>query len=176
MNPNALAFTALANEYCVALENAREHTPAEFTAKMTRLLPRIYIAASDLRPDDDLVALNEDDDEDAWLDQALEEDYYDSVRRGIEDLLGPDDTYLDVFEQDMKYSDTPIGASLSEGLADVFQPLYNYLATVRDATDEVVNMAIRAVADEFHLYWSQKLVNVMRPLNALRNLHRDEEE
>ena len=27
----------------------------------------------------------------------LDEDFYDSVRRGVENLLGPDDTYLEVF-------------------------------------------------------------------------------
>lgn len=46
---NQLAFIALANEYCSALESAGETMPGEFVASMLRLLPRIYISATDLR-------------------------------------------------------------------------------------------------------------------------------
>lgn len=52
LTPNRLAFLALANEYCHAVENARQADRADFVADMLRLLPRIYIAASDIpRPD-----------------------------------------------------------------------------------------------------------------------------
>ena len=46
--PNTLAFMALANEYCQALETAESADTVEFTSTMTRLLPRIYISATDL--------------------------------------------------------------------------------------------------------------------------------
>lgn len=44
INNNALAFMALCNEYCQALENAREMERDDFVATMLRLLPRIYIS------------------------------------------------------------------------------------------------------------------------------------
>ncbi len=40
--------------------------------------------------------------------------------------MGEDDVFLETFEEDMKYSDTPVAASVSESLADIFQPLYNF--------------------------------------------------
>ncbi len=160
MTNNALAFTALCNEYCSACENASTTGLHDFVGTMLRLLPRIYISASDLT---DEGALDE-----GYINQdALEEDVYDAVRRDMEALLGEEDTYLEVFEQDMKYSDTPICASLAEGLADLFQVFFNYLETVRDATDDVVASAIVAVKEDFVAYWSQILCNVMRPLNSL---------
>ena len=82
-------------------------------------------------------------------------------------MLGPDDVYLEVFEEDMKYSETPIGMSLSEGLSDIFQVLYNFIATVKDAPSETVNAALVAIKDDFGAYWSQRLCNLMRPLNYL---------
>lgn len=160
MTNNALAFTALCNEYCSACENAASMEPHDFAGMMLRLLPRIYISASDLTDEGAL--------DDGYIDQdALEEDVYDSVRHGIEMALGEDDSYLEVFEQDMKYSDTPIGASIAEGLADLFQVFYNYFETVRDATDDVAASAIVAVKEDFDMYWSQTLCNVMRPLNSI---------
>lgn len=168
--PNSLAFIALCNEYCCAVENCRESQPADFIASMLRLLPRIYIVASDLKP----APLMEDTD--PYIESYLDEDYYESLRREIENLLGPDDVYLEVFEEDMKYSDTPIGMSVAEGVCDVFQVLYNFISMVRDAPEDIVNMALHAVRADFKAYWSQRLCNLLRPLNHIRYSSDDEEE
>lgn len=161
LNTNSLAFIALCNEYCSAIEHARENDKDDFVRSMLRLLPRLYISATDLR-------LGEVDEDDAYLESALDEDYYESVRCGIEIVLGPDDVYLEVFEEDMKYSDTPIGASISEGLADIFQVLYNFVNMVKVSPTELVPLAIVAVRDDFSSYWSRILCNVLRALNNIR--------
>lgn len=160
LNSNAIAFIGLANEYCQTVENAREYEQNELTGIMLKLLPRLYISATDLTVDDDGFF-------DAYIDPALDEDYYDSVRRGMEEVFGTDDVYLEVFEEDMKFSDTPVSASIAEGLADIFQVLYNFLATVRDTTDETVALALTSVKDDFKAYWSSTLCNVLRALNAI---------
>lgn len=157
--PNTLAFIALCNEYCSAVENAREAGHDDFIAAMLKLLPRIYICASDMVADEFA---------DAFIDEALTEDYYDAMRRAVEQTLGEDDTYLDVFEEDMKYSDTPIAASISEGVADLFQVMYNYLETVRDAPNDLIDDATAVVREDFEHYWARKLCDVLRALNALR--------
>ncbi len=162
LSPGMLAFIALANEYCQALESARETDRTDFVARMVRLLPRIYMAAADLP------AATDADEESAYIEQALEEDYYESVRTAVEALLGPDDVYLETFEADMKYSDTPIAASISESLADIFQVLYNFTEMVREALVPVIPSILLAVKEDFEGYWSQTLCNVMRPLNHLR--------
>ena len=162
LNNNSLAFIGLCNEYCQTLESARETECDDFIAAMLRLLPRIYITASDLKIDD--LGLEE-----PYIDGRLDEDYYDSIRRSIENLLGPDDTYLEVFEEDMKYSDTPIAASVSEGLADIFQVLYNFLEAIKDVPNELIDQALIAVKDDFQSYWSRILCNVMRALNHIRS-------
>lgn len=160
LQPNELAFLALANEYCAAMEGAREAVREEFVAAMLRMLPRIYIAATDLRRDDTAMS-------DAYVADALDEDYYEAVRMRVAALMGEDDAYLEVFEQDMKYSDTPIGASISEGLADLFQVFYNIVQTARDATPELISELIPELRDDFANYWSQTLCNVLRALNKI---------
>ena len=159
MTNNALAFTALCNEYCAAIEHAAATEQPDFVANMLRLLPRIYISAFDLTDEGAL--------DDGYIEQRLDEDTYDSLRTSLQALLGGNDTYLEVFEEDMKYSDSPIGASLSEGLADLFQEFYNYLETVRDATDDVVKSALVAVKEDFGMFWAATLCNVLRPLNSI---------
>lgn len=160
INANALSFIALCNEYCAALEQAPQAESAEeFVGTMLRLLPRLYITATDLKV--------EEAEPDTFIGDALEEDYYDAVRRGVEGLLGENDTYLEVFEEDMKYSETPIAASIAEGLADIFQVLYNFVDTVRDAPADLVAQALYLVHDDFKGYWSKPLCNVLRALNNI---------
>lgn len=161
INTNSIAFIGLCNEFCVAVENTRESTREEFTDRMLRLLPRIYIAATDLTVDTPEYT-------EPYIDSVLEEDYYDAVRRNMETLFGEDDMYLEVFEEDMKYSDTPVAASISEGLADIFQVLYNFINTAREATDETLVTTLMAVRDDFRAYWSASLCNVLRALNHLK--------
>lgn len=161
LNSNSIAFIGLCNEFCIAVENARESQRDEFLDTMLHLLPRIYIAATDLRT----VSLSFDD---TYIERVLEEDYYESVRRSMEGLFGEYDVYLEVFEEDMKYSDTPVAASISEGLADIFQVLYDFINSIREAIDEKVNGALAVMADDFRNYWSAPLCNVLRALNYLK--------
>lgn len=158
--PNTLAFIALCNEYCQAVEQASETDRADFVDAMLRLLPRLYIAATDIPQsaiETEYVTAD-----------ALDEDYYDAMRRGMEALFGADDTYLDAMEEDMRYSDTPIAASISEGLADIFQVAYNFVETVRDAPQSVIVEAVEAVREDFGQYWSRRLCNALRAINAIK--------
>lgn len=161
LSPNSLAFIALCNEYCSALEQAAQSEPDEFIKSMTRLLPRIYISATDLQ------SLSVSDDM-YFIDDALDEETYNTVRQSIETVLGEDDTYLEVFEEDMKYSDTPIAASIAEGLSDIYQVLFNFLAAVRVSTEENIIAALGIVSDDFMQYWSRPLCNVLRAVNSIR--------
>lgn len=156
-------ITALASEYCSMLENARELDRDQFVKGMCLLLPRIYHSFLDL----------EADEADSGLDLSYYPDYvdeyfYDSVRRNAETLLGPDDTFLETFEEDMKYSDTPIASSISECLADIFQPLYNFLSVSRESEGEQSGGAYRECRENFDSYWGQTLCNVLRALNTVR--------
>ncbi len=164
MDSNAIVFVGLCDEFCRAVENAREAEREDFIRQMLKLLPRLYISANDIPLSDTF------EQEDFYINQALDEDYYDAVRRNVEELLGPDDVYLEVFEEDMKYSDTPVSASISEGLADMFQVFYNFINTIRDTTDETVNLALGSIAEDFRSYWSQTLCNTLRALNHLLTL------
>ena len=164
LKPNTLTFIGLCRDYVNAVENVDGADGREFLRTLVRLLPRIYITATDLETP---MAMTDDE---PMLDPCLEEDYYEALRVKIENLLGPDDVYLEVFEQEMRYSDTPIRASLAEGICDLFQTLYNFMETLKGALDDdSMAQAICAVREEFKASWSQTLVNLMRPLNALIN-------
>lgn len=155
-----LNVVARANDFCVTIENAASFEKAEFIAAIIEFLPALY---SDFMQID----IPQIEDDDKYFSSYIDEDYYESIRRQIEMVMGPDDVFLETFEEDMKYSDTPIAASVAESLADIFQDLYNFTAIVKDTDGESLTDAYMACRENFVAYWSQTLCNVMRPLNHL---------
>ncbi len=158
-----IAVTSLAADYCVCLENAGEMEKDEFIDRMLDCLPRLYWEFFDITAEE-VVMLEEAD----FFSSYVDEDYYESVRRHIEALLGPDDVFLETFEEDMKYSDTPIAASIAESLADIFQPLFNFISVVKDTDGENIIEAYMQCKEDFDSYWSQTLCNVLRALNHIK--------
>lgn len=160
LSPNSLAFIAMSNEYCHTLENIFDFEKEELVAKMLKMLPRIYISASD-------ITANQFE-ENYFADGYLDEESYNVVKDNVSRMLGEDDVYLEVFMDDMKYSDTPLGTSISENLADIYQALYNLVAGVKDATTEAANELLANCKADFETYWGQTLCNVLRALHSLR--------
>ena len=70
-------------------------------------------------------------------------------------------------QDELAYSETPLAASIAEGLADIYQDVRDLLEIYRIGNEELSQAAISRCRSNFVTYWGQKLVNVMRPLHAL---------
>lgn len=162
LNRKMLNITAYASQYCEAVENAREMEKDEFVVRMTELLPQIYGEFAGLSPEEVGVL------DYGYYQTYVDEQWYDTIRRNVEMVLGPDDVFLETFEEDMKYSDTPIAASIAESLADIFQALYNFIMVVKETDGQELPGAYVECRENFASYWSQTLCNVLRALNHLR--------
>ena len=75
---------------------------------------------------------------------------YESVRENIESLLGEDDSYLEVFQNDMKYSETPIIANVSEALADIYQDLKDFISVYRMGNEPQMLEALYICFENFY--------------------------
>ncbi len=166
LSPTSLAFIALANEYCQIVENCVEHGRQGLVESMLKLLPRLYITVSDIEPSLEYF--------DAFIGQSLDEPTYDMVRDNIGAVMGEDDVYLEVFLDDMKYSDTPIATSVSENLADLYQEFYNMVASLRDLNTDEQRQILGACKENFTEYWGQTLCNVLRALHSVNVAYRDD--
>lgn len=157
---DAIEFVTVAVQYCAYLENFGETEETELTDKLTKLLPLLYLKAS-LVPETDTV--NEDDPE-----ISVTEDDYNYITSKLNNIFGANDTYLEVFLQDMKYSETPISANISEDLADIYQDLKNFATIFERGITENMNDALYVCSENFKMYWGQKLVNALRALHSLK--------
>lgn len=68
----------------------------------------------------------------------------------------------------MKYSETPISASISEDLTDIYQDIKNFITIFERGITENMNDALYVCMENFKAYWGQKLVNVLRALHSLK--------
>lgn len=156
---NIVEFVTVGVEYCAHVERAAETDRKEFVLKLVRILPLLYIKAT-LLPEESNDAIDE-------LENYVTEEQYEYLRETMAKLLGEGDNYLEVFEADMAYSDTPLAASVSENLADIYQDIRDLLEIYRLGNEELSPIAIARCRENFVTYWGQRLVNVMRPLHAL---------
>lgn len=156
---NTVEFVTVAAEFCAYLERANEYSRKEFTSTMLKLLPLLYLKAQMLPYEE---RLNEDS-----LEDFVTEDSYEVLRMTLFDILAEQDTYLDVFVSDMKYSDTPITKSISEDLADIYQDLKNFICLFRLGINETMHDAITECNIHFRQYWGQILVNTLRALHDI---------
>lgn len=157
---NTLEFVTVALEYCTFVEAAGNEGLFDFVDKATKLLPLLYLKAH-LLPE-------VESEEEGEVELSVTEDMYESVRTRIANLLGEQDSYLETFHEDMRYSDTPIAAFVSENLADVYQDTGNFIALFREGNEEVMREALALCRMNFREYWGQRLLNALKALHAVR--------
>ena len=150
----------MAAEYCAFLERSESLKRPEFVDTLLKILPLLYIKVSMLpecRPVGD----------EAPESYVTEEDY-EIMRLTLASLMGDKDDYLEVFLQDMAYSDTPIRKSISEDLSDIYQDIKNFVFVFQLGFDETMYDALAICKENFASYWGQTLVNTMRALHDVK--------
>jgi hypothetical protein len=89
-----------------------------------------------------------------------------AIHEKLREKFGSADDYLEVFDDKMKDSETPVASSISENISDIYQDLKDFLLLYQTGTSEVMNDAVWECRNTFESYWGQKL------LNSLRAIHR----
>lgn len=159
---DVMELVTVAVEYCAFLEQTEGKARLDFVDTMMKILPLLYLKAA-LLPKYEIL------DGEYFPEDYVSEDNYNIVRANINIVMGEKDDYLDVFMEDMKYSESPILATVSENLADIYQELKNFAMSYKNASDDSQMMnALATVKEEFQYSWGQKLVNVQRALHEVR--------
>ena len=165
---NTVEFITVSAEFCGFLERVESMKRKSFVDKILKLLPLLYLKAS-LLPEFARI-------DDFNPETFVTEGDYERVRQSVMQLLGDKDDYLDVFLDDMAYSDTPIRQSISECLADIYQPLKDCVCVYQLGFEQTMNDALLLCRERFAEHWGQRLVNAMRALHDVKYAQNDDEE
>lgn len=154
---DVIEFATVAVRFCAHIEATDGAQPREWRLTMVRLLPLLYLKAT-LLP-----ALDESDE--VSLEETVSEADYEAVRSEVARVMGEKDDYLDVFVEEMKYSDTPILQTVSESLADVYQMVKNFCGVYARGVEADMLEAVAETSQSFRTYWGQRLLGALRALH-----------
>jgi len=152
-------FVASANEFCKYTERNSEIDGIELLKIYQRLLPFIYLKASLLPEHDPFFGEGNE--------KFVREGDWNKIHDELKVKLGTADSYLEVFDERIKDSDTPVVSSLAENIADIYQDLKDFLILYQTGTNEVMNDALWECRLNFENYWGQKLLNSLRAIHRL---------
>lgn len=165
---NVIEFVTVAAEFCAFLERAERMKRSDFVDKSLKILPLLYLKASML-PKCETIG-------DEILETYVTEEIYEILRINLSELMGDKDDYLDVFVQDMVYSDQPIKKSISEDLADIYQDIRDFIFVFQLGLNETMNDSLALCQENFGILWGQKLVNTLRALHDVKYNQQEEDE
>ena len=165
---NVIEFVTVAAEFCALLERAERMKRSTFVDTSLKILPLLYLKASML-PKCETIG-------DEAPETYVTEEIYEILRINLSGLMGDKDDYLDVFVQDMVYSDQPIKKSISEDLADIYQDIKDFIFVFQLGLNETMNDSLAICQENFGTLWGQKLVNTLRALHDVKYNQLEEEE
>lgn len=152
-----IEFVAVAKEYCDFVETAPQMQRKDFTQRLQKFIPLIYLKGA-------LLPANEIEEEGLAEDFVTEEQYNDLFEE-IRRLLGEQDEYLEVFDENMQYSETPVVHSIAEKICDIYQDLKNFISSYRCGVAEVMEEALWQLHNNFELYWGKACASVLRAVH-----------
>lgn len=165
---DVVEFVTVAAEFCKYLEQAEGKHRTTFVDTTLKILPLLYLKATLLPPCETLG--------DDLPEHYVTEETYEVLRMTLAGILAEKDAYLDVFMEDMKYSDQPITRYISEDLADIYQDIKDFIFVFQLGLNETMNDSLAICQENFRLYWGQKLVNTLRALHEVKYSNTQEEE
>lgn len=158
-SPAVIEFVTVAVEFVSFLENDKAQERTGWIDTTLKILPLLYLKAS-LLPE----TVEQNEEPPATF---VKEEDYNRISHSISSIMGEEDVYLDVFKEEMKYSDRPISSFVSEDIADIYQDIRNFVSVYQYNLTDQMNDALYICHQNFRTYWGQRLVNVIRPLHAL---------
>ncbi len=165
---DTLDFVKVAVSYCSLLEQANEASRDEFLSKILKITPLLYLKAQ-------LLTCDACEGELLPAPHVTEEDY-NYVLGNVKALLQDDDEYLAVTDPDNLQTEDTQWKSVAEHLADVYQPVRNFLAVYQDGIEDCMLDALWVLVHEFRDFWGQELVDAMSRLHYIETKHFENEE
>ncbi|MBQ0007221.1 MAG: DUF5063 domain-containing protein [bacterium] len=154
----SIEFLTVAVEFCKFIEQAEDLQPDDFTNKLSKLLPFLYLKAALAEPNSAC---------DEGLDHSVDELTYTSVRNALEGIFGERDRYLTASHPDIKLSDTVINASIAEDVADVYQSVKNFVDLARLGDEDLLDCALAECKNDFREYWGSRLLNALVAIHEI---------
>lgn len=163
-----IEFVAVAKEFCDFVETIPSMERKDVMLRLQKFIPLIYLKGS-LLPECDCDATG-------IVQDTVTEDAYNYLYAELHNKFGEYDEYLEVFDDNMQYSEVPVVNSIAEKVCDIYQELKNFTVSYRCGMPEIIEEALWELNNSFELYWGKASAGVLRAIHQVVYLLRDEEE
>lgn len=153
-------FVTVGAEYCAFLEQSEGRDKETFIDTLLKLLPLLYVKAT-------LLPKVEGSDVFGAETFVTEADY-EWLRATLTAVMGEDDAYEDLIYDEQMQTDESQWKSVGEELADIYQPVRDFVETFRAGVEDNIAEALWALNDSFELFWGGNLVDVLRRLHRVK--------
>ncbi len=164
LSKNVLEMAAVANEFCLFLEDLDKKKKDEVLQFTQRILPLMYLKGS-LLPDmtPEYPEANE-----KFVTEVQWEDVFNSLR----EIMDKDDEYWIIDPQYINETE-PIKASISENIADIYQDMKDFLMLLKKNTLAAQQNAVHDCKLLMQTHWGYRIGNT---LTRIHHLLFDDEE
>ncbi len=153
-----LAFAKVGVDFLKLVE--QEQDKKTFILESLKLLPSLYTQIICLPEQEYFEGFD-------FVPEYVSEEGYERVQSRIKALLGKHDRFLTTLGQEEQYSDTPVVAYVSEGLADTYQNVGNLLGIIKDQNEEALPLAFGRCKLYLKEYFGRQMLSALSALHEL---------
>lgn len=158
-SPPVVEFVTVGAEYCAFLEQSEGRDRHELIETLLKLMPLLYVKA--------LLLPAADGDEEYAAQSFVTEQDYNWLRAVLADIMAEEDEYEDFCYDEAVQTDEVLWRRVSEGLADIYQPVRDFVECYRQGVAAHIEEALWVLKDQFELFWGADLVDTLRRLHRI---------
>lgn len=163
-----IEFVAVAKEFCDFVETIPSMERKDVIQRLQKFIPLIYLKGSLLPASECSEA--------GLAEDSVTEEQYNYLYAELHNKFGRYDEYLEVFDDNMQYSEAPVVNSIAEKVCDIYQDLKNFTFSYRSGMPEIIEEAMWELNNNFELYWGKACAGVLRAVHHVIYRLQDEGE
>ena len=163
-NEAVVDFIVAATRYCGLVETDSTPEWTRDTMQECRIvLSKLYYSTLEMPPFHQSVRYDSGFD----MERIVTEEAYEKIRRRLARFFGIEDYFLNAQQEEQKYSDRPVSASVSELMTDLYQTLADPVWNIRRIGPEVIPDILSSLRYNFDYDWGQSLLLILKQLHDL---------
>jgi len=154
-SPFVLEFLAVAQKYCLFIEELDKYPKKEVFEYLSKALPLLYVRGTVLpviEPED--FSANE---------KYVTEEQWEIIFNDLRNKFEKDDEYWFV-ENDNPLNDL-IKGSLADGLTDIYQDMKDFILLYQKPFRDAKKVAVWEIRELFGSHWGFRVVNILKVLH-----------
>lgn len=154
-SPFVLEFLAVAQKYCLFVEEIEKYKKQQVFDYMHKALPLLYVRGS--------VLPSVTPDEYDANEKYVTEEQWQNTFNAIREILQKDDEYWFI-ENDNPLNE-PVKGSIADSLTDIYQDMKDFVTLYQKPLRDAKKIAVWEILELFKAHWGFRIVNILKVMH-----------